>query len=189
LSAERIAVVGLALLAGACRQDMHDQPKYKPLAPSAFFADGKAARTPVKGTVARGQLRAEEAFYTGRAGGERVTRIPLAVTRSLVERGRERYRIFCSPCHGGLGDGQGMVVRRGFRQPPSFHQDRLREAPPGHYFDVITHGFGAMASYASRIPPEDRWAIIAYVRALQLSQRARLEDVPPERRKELESAP
>lgn len=189
MSAERTAVAALALLAAACRQDMHDQPKYKPLASSAFFADGKAARAPVKGTVARGHLHADEAFYTGRVGGERVAEFPLPVTRPLLERGRERYTIFCSPCHGGLGDGQGMVVRRGFRQPPSFHLDRLRQAPPGHFFDVITNGFGAMAGYASRIPPQDRWAIVAYVRALQLSQRATLEDVPPERRKELETAP
>lgn len=191
MSAElsRSLLIALALLAGACRQDMHDQPKYKPLAASAFFADGKAARAPVKGTVARGHLHADEALYAGRAGGRRLAEFPLPVTRRLVERGRERYTIFCSPCHGALGDGHGMVVRRGFRQPPSFHEERLREAPPGHYFDVITNGFGAMASYASRVAPEDRWAIIAYVRALQLSQRARLEDVPPEKRKELESAP
>jgi mono/diheme cytochrome c family protein len=182
-------MIALALVAGACRQDMHDQPKYKPLAASAFFADGKAARPPVQGTVARGHLHAEDAFYTGRVRGEPVAAFPLPVSRQLIERGRERYTVFCSPCHGALGDGQGMVVRRGFRQPPSFHVDRLRQAPPGHYFDVITNGFGAMASYASRVPPEDRWAIIAYVRALQLSQRAGLEDVPPEKRKELESAP
>lgn len=182
-------VIALALVAGACRQDMHDQPKYKALAASRFFADGKAARTPVKGTVARGYLHADEALYSGRVHGQPVTEFPVPVTRLLVERGRERYTIFCSPCHGALGDGLGMVVRRGFRQPPSFHLDRLRQAPPGHYFDVITNGFGAMASYASRVPPEDRWAIIAYVRALQLSQRARLEDVPPEERKKLESAP
>ena len=189
MSADRIALAVLVLLGGACRQDMHDQPKYKPLAPSSFFADGKAARPPVKGTVARGHLRENDAFYTGLEGTERIATFPAAVTRELLDRGRERYGIFCAPCHGGIGDGQGMVVQRGFRQPPSFHLDRMREAPPGHYFDVISNGFGAMASYASRIPPADRWAIVAYVRALQLSQRARLEDVPPENRKELESIP
>jgi len=169
----------------ACRQDMHDQPKYKPLAASTFFADGRSGRPLVEDTVARGHLRTDELFYTGRANNEPAKVFPFPITREVLDRGHERYDIFCSPCHSRLGDGAGMVVQRGFRHPPSFHLDRMREAPAGHYFDVITNGFGAMASYASRIPPRDRWAIIAYVRALQYSQRASVSDVPEEQRQEL----
>ena len=179
----------LTALAAGCRQDMHDQPKYRPLAASDFFPDDKSARSVVKGTVARGQLNPDDRFSRGRVGQELVTDIPVSVTRSSLERGRRRYEIFCGPCHGPLGDGEGMVVRRGFRHPPSFHIDRMREASVGHYFDAISNGFGAMPSYASRIPVADRWAIIAYVRALQLSQRAVLSDVPPEERKRLEAEP
>jgi mono/diheme cytochrome c family protein len=168
---------------------MHDQPKYKPLAASAFFEDGRSARPLVEGTVARGHLRADAHLYTGRIGNDLATTFPFPVTRAVLERGRERYAIFCTPCHGALGDGEGMVVKRGLRHPPSFHIERLREAPAGHYFDVITNGFGAMASYASRVPVEDRWAIIAYIRALQLSQHATLADVPEDQRKQLESTP
>jgi mono/diheme cytochrome c family protein len=167
---------------------MHDQPKYRSMMASSFFKDGASARSPVEGTVARGQLRAEEALYTGRSANQRVAEIPIPVDRALLERGRQRFDIFCSPCHGRLGDGEGMVVQRGFRRPPSFHLDRLREEPVGHYFDVITNGFGAMAGYASRVPPKDRWAIIAYVRALQLSQRATPADVPAANRQELGAA-
>lgn len=169
----------------ACRQDMHDQPRYKPLAASDFFDDGRASRLQVEGTVARGQLRTDELYYTGKSGGNLSEVLPFPATRELLQRGRERFGIFCTPCHGALGNGEGMVVQRGFRHPPSFHTDRLREAPVGHYFDVMTNGFGAMASYASRIPPADRWAIAAYVRALQLSQNARLDDVPVAERAKL----
>lgn len=174
-----------ALFAGGCRQDMHNQPKYKPLAASAFFADGQAARQPVAGTVARDHLRLDEHFYAGRTNGQIANTFPFPITRDVLERGRQRFDIFCSPCHSRLGNGEGMVVQRGFRHPPSFHISRLREAPVGLFFDAITNGFGAMPSYASRIGPRDRWAIIAYIRALQLSQWAPLEDVPAEDRRQL----
>jgi mono/diheme cytochrome c family protein len=181
-----LALAVVALTCVACRQDMHNQPRYKPLAPSRFFADGRSARTPVEGTVARGRLRADRAMYTGRAGRDFVQDIPVAVTRPLLDRGRERYNIYCAPCHGGVGDGAGMIVERGFRRPPSFHIERLRDAPAGQIYDVISNGFGAMASYASRVSVADRWAIVAYLRALQLSQGAVIADVPPDRRPELE---
>jgi hypothetical protein len=171
-----------------CSPDMRQQPRDNPLAQSEFFDDGRAARPPVSGTIARGQLRRQVSFFTGRANGELVAEIPVQVTRELLERGRERFNIFCSPCHGMVGDGEGMVVQRGFQHPPSLHIDRLRQAPEGHFYVVMTHGFGAMASYASRVTPADRWAITAYIRALQLSQAAALEDVPEaERQKLLES--
>ncbi len=165
---------------------MHNQPKYKPLAPSAFFPDGKSARHPVAGTVARGELRLDDHFYRGRANGRFADSFPFPVTRAVLERGRQRYDIFCSPCHSRVGNGEGMVVQRGYRHPPSFHISRLREAPVGLFFDAMSNGFGAMPSYASRISPADRWAIIAYIRALQLSQSATLADVPAAQRRELE---
>jgi len=164
---------------------MSQQPKYLPLAPADFFADGSSARPGVEGTVARGMLRSDEAFYSGRRDGVLVERAPVPVNRRLLERGRQRFGIFCSPCHGQLGNGEGVIVMRGFQGPASYHVDRLREAPDGHFFDVITHGYGAMASYAARIPPEDRWAITAYIRALQLSQAAPIEDVPAGEREKL----
>ncbi len=170
----------LLLLLAACRLDMHVQPRYDPLEPSSFFADGRSARQPVAGTVARGQLRTNQALYFGRQGDQPVSIIPVPVTRDLLARGQDRFNIFCTPCHGRLGDGEGMVVQRGFRHPPSYHIDRLRTAPPGHFFDVITNGFGAMPAYGYRVPVNDRWAIIAYIRALQLSQNARPSDVPPD---------
>ncbi len=169
------------------RQAMYDQPKYEPMEASSFFADGLSSRQPVRGTVARGQLRLDAHFYAGKVNGELAETFPVAVTREVLERGHARYDIFCSPCHDRAGTGNGMVVQRGFRQPPSFHIDRLREAPVGHFFDVMTSGYGAMYSYASRITPQDRWAIAAYVRALQLSQNATLEDVPTGVRKRLEA--
>jgi mono/diheme cytochrome c family protein len=168
----------LLLPASSCRQDMHDQPKYESLSASDFFADGRSARPAIEGTVARGQLNEDGAYYRGQKGSALVTEFPLPVTRALLTRGRERYEIFCAPCHSRLGDGEGMVVQRGLRHPPSFHLDRMKSASVGHYFDVITNGFGAMAGYASRIPAKDRWAIVAYVRALQLSRSASLNDVP-----------
>lgn len=180
-----VVLLGLVLGAGACRQDMHNQPRYKPLGGSAFFEDGRASRPLVEGTVPRGYARTDAHFYTGKVNGRLVETFPFPITRQILERGRERYDIFCAPCHGRDGYGEGMIVQRGFRQPPSFHTDRLRRAPVGHFFDVITNGFGTMYSYASRIPPEDRWAIIAYIRALQLSQNATLEDVPPAERRRL----
>jgi mono/diheme cytochrome c family protein len=182
----RIAVTGLSLLLGACRQDMHDQPRFEPLEASGFFRDGRSARPRVEGTIARGELGLDEHFEAGRVGGELALDLPFPLTADLLERGQERFNIFCRPCHGGLGNGDGVVVERGFPPPPSYHDPRLREAPLGHFFDVVTNGFGRMRSYAARIPPRDRWAIAAYVRALQLSQNAELDDVPPGERRRLE---
>lgn len=188
---QRLAMLWLSAALGtaACNQMMNDEPRYKPLASSDFFADGQSARPQVEGTVARGHLRLDRALYTGKVAGVFVTAFPVPVTRDLLARGRERFNIFCSPCHGLLGNGDGVVVERGFRSPPSYHIDRLRDAPAGHFFDVMTNGFGAMSSYASRVPVADRWAIVAYIRALQLSQHATLSDFPEnERRKLLESS-
>jgi mono/diheme cytochrome c family protein len=169
---------------------MHVQPKYKPLEESSFFGDRRSARPVVAGAVARGHARTSEHLYTGKVNGQPAAAFPFPITRPDLERGRERYNIYCSPCHGRVGDGQGMIVQRGFSPPPSYHIDRLRKAPPGHFFDVITAGYGRMYSYASRISPEDRWRIVAYIRALQLSQWAALEDAPePVRRQLLEQKP
>jgi mono/diheme cytochrome c family protein len=169
-----------------CRQDMHDQPKYIPLRQSSFFGDDRSARPLVAGTVARGTLHADSLLQSGKADGKDSTVFPFAVDARVMERGRERFNIYCSPCHGRTGLGDGMIVRRGFRRPPSFHQDRLRNAPVGQLFDVITNGFGAMPDYAAQIAPADRWAIIAYVRALQLSEHATLADVPTDKRTDLD---
>ena len=180
-----ISLATIALFAGACAPNMFKQPKNKPLSGSDFFADGRSARAPVEGTVARGGLRRDERYYTGKTNGLFAGNQPLPVTREVLSRGRERFDIFCSPCHGRVGDGSGMVVQRGLRRPPSYHIDRLRDAPDGYFFDVITNGFGAMQSYASRISVRDRWAITAYIRVLQLSQAAKMADVPPAERKRL----
>jgi hypothetical protein len=177
-----------SLAAAGCRQDMHDQPRYEPFEASDFFADGRSARPLVAGTVARGFLEEDEHLYRGRVGGELAELFPFAVDRAVLERGRERYGIFCTPCHDAAGNGNGVVVQRGFKHPPSFHIQRLREAPPGWFFEVITKGYGAMYDYADRVPPADRWAITAYVRALQRSAHATLADVPEARRAELEAA-
>jgi mono/diheme cytochrome c family protein len=169
---------------------MYDQPKYQPLEKSGFYADGRASRPLVEGTVARGTLDAAAApLPPGGAPSpaDLATTLPVPLTRELVSRGRERYEIFCTPCHDRTGSGEGMVVRRGYRPPPSMHTDRLRDAPIGHFYDVMTRGLGAMPDYAQQIPPSDRWAIAAYVRALQLSQRASLADLPPEDRARLEA--
>jgi mono/diheme cytochrome c family protein len=170
---------------GGCRQDMHDQPKYKPLAKSDFFADGRAARPLPQGTVARGQLREDDLLYTGKVGGVFTERLPLPIDLELLRRGRERYGIYCTPCHGASGEGDGMIVRRGYRKPSSFHVDRLRNERAGYFFDVMTSGFGAMPDYASQVSVRDRWAIVAYIRALQLSQHATLAEVPEAKRAEL----
>ena len=180
------ALAGAVVAAAGCRQDMHDQPKYPPLRESAFFGDDRSARPIVEGTVARGHLHEDTLFYTGKVAGKDAEVFPIPITAPVLARGRERFDIYCSPCHGRTGLGDGMVVRRGFRRPPSFHQDRLRDAPVGHFFDVITNGFGAMPDYAAEVRPEDRWAIIAYVRALQLSEHANTADVPPDHRGDLE---
>ncbi|MEX0716376.1 MAG: cytochrome c [Planctomycetaceae bacterium] len=164
---------------------MADQPRVDPLERSAFFADGLSARQPIAGTIPRGRLVTDDAFATGRRNGELVTEFPVTVNRELLERGRQRFDIFCAACHDRTGYGQGMVVRRGFPAPPSYHIDRLRDAPPGHFFDVMTNGFGRMPSYASQVPVADRWAIAAYIRALQLSQHAEVSELSDEERKKL----
>lgn len=170
----------LALVVG-CRQDMQDQPKYKPLAASRFWDNGASARPLVENTVARGHLDDDVEFYTGKtASGTLVEALPLPFTPQLLKRGQERFNIYCSPCHDRVGSGRGMVVRRGFKAPPSYHIDRLRQAPVGHFFDVMTNGFGAMPDYRAQVEAADRWAIVAYIRALQWSQQATLADVPPE---------
>ena len=180
----------LSLLAlGACRQDMHDQPRFKPLRMSDFYADLRSARPLPAGTVARGQLRENTYFYTAMINGTPGDALPFSLTRNLLERGHERFNIFCAPCHSRLGDGNGMIVQRGYRHPPSFHIDRLRTAPLGHFFDVITNGFGAMPDYAAQITPQDRWAITAYIRALQLSQSAPADMVPAAERGHMVSQP
>lgn len=182
-----LPLVTCLLLLTGCWYDMREQAKVKPLQPSDFFLDGQASRPLLVDTVARGRLDLDKAFYQGMNEDDTpIEDFPIEITREVLERGQERYDIFCSPCHSRVGNGQGMIVQRGFKAPPSFHIDRLREAPPGYYYDVITNGFGVMYSYASRVPPEDRWAIIAYIKALQLSQNATLDDVPPDQRSKLE---
>jgi Cytochrome C oxidase, cbb3-type, subunit III len=171
--------LGLLLLAGAgCRQDMHNQPKYKPLKSSAFFEDARDSRPLIPDTVARGHLDDDLLLYTGKSGKDFANIFPFPVTHAVLERGQQRFNIYCSPCHDRAGTGDGMIVRRGYRRPPSYHIDRLRAAPAGYFFDVITHGFGAMPNYAAQVAVRDRWAIVAYIRALQLSQHATLADVP-----------
>jgi mono/diheme cytochrome c family protein len=164
---------------------MADQPRYEPFEASSFFADGQSARPRVEGTVARGELREDVAFETGKDGDQWLERSPVPVDVALLMRGRERYDVFCSPCHDRVGNGNGMIVQRGYRRPPSLHDERLRSAPPGHFFDVMTNGWGAMPAYAPQVSAGDRWAIAAYVRALQRSQRATLTDVSPDVRERL----
>ena len=187
----RLVLLALPLLAPlGCRQEMYDQPKYKDLRRSNFFDDRRQVRPLPDGTVARGYLREDSRMFAGRdPGGALVTAFPMSVDRPLLERGRQRYDIFCSPCHDRTGTGDGMVVRRGYRPPPSFHIARLRDAPVGHLFDVITNGFGAMPDYSSQIDVPDRWAIVAYVRALQLSENAPIGSLPADERARLEAAP
>jgi len=165
-----------------CRQDMHVQPRYQPEDPSTFFADGRSERPAVEGTVARGQLRSDELLHTGRVNGVVADLFPFPITAAELGRGRERYDIYCSPCHDYSGGGRGMIVQRGFPSPPSFHIERLRQAPAGHFFEVMTNGFGLMYAYASRVSLEDRWRIAAYIRALQLSQHGSTADVPASQR-------
>ena len=179
--------VALTISAG-CSQDMANQPKYKPQGTSTFFEDGRAERPRVPHTVARGEVVPDDSFHTGKAAGSYLREPPVPATRELMLRGQERYDVYCAVCHDRVGRGDGMIVRRGFRRPQSFHTDRLRGEPAGYFFDAITNGFGVMPSYAGAIPTADRWSIIAYIRALQRSQQARLDDVPPEERTRLESA-
>jgi hypothetical protein len=178
------ACAAVCLFSGSgCRylkQDMADQPKNKPLSPSEFFDDGRSERPLVENTVAQGAIADDELFVPKDSNN-----FPLPVNQKLLERGEERYKIFCTPCHGLQGDGNGMISIRGMKHPPSFHQDRLRQAPNGYFFDNITNGFGAMYGYSAQIPPRDRWAIIAYVRALQLSRNAKAADLPAELREKL----
>jgi mono/diheme cytochrome c family protein len=183
-----IVIVGaLVALAAGCRQDMHDAPRYEVFEASSSFSDGRASRSAPPGTVARGWLREDEALHTGKVDGQPIVAIPFALSQADVRRGQERFTIYCTPCHGQLGDGNGMVVQRGLRQAANFHQDRLREERIGYFYDVITNGFGAMQGYAEQVPVRDRWLIAAYVRALQLSQNASVNDVPQERRSELDA--
>jgi len=185
-----VTLVGAALVFAGCRQDMHDQPKIKPLGENDFFADGSGARPLPAGTVAREELRLDKALYTGRNTDDSLlTEPPMPVTRELLVRGRERFNIFCSPCHGETGAGDGMVVQRGFKQPPSYHIDRLRMAPIGYIFFVMSNGFGQMPSYSAQIPAEDRWAIAAYIRVLQLSQHFDAERLSAEERAKLDAPP
>jgi cbb3-type cytochrome c oxidase subunit III len=181
------AIFGIFLVASAagCYQEMSNQPKYKPLAYSALFGDSRSARPLVPGTVARGRLENDELFYSGKIHGYLSPILPFSIDRRGLARGRERFEIFCTPCHDRTGSGHGLVVQRGYRQPPSYHIARLREVPIGYIFDVITRGFGAMPDYAAQVPPRDRWLIASYVRALQRSQDARLSDAPEEARERL----
>ncbi|HUR34945.1 MAG TPA: cytochrome c [Vicinamibacterales bacterium] len=181
-----IAASALLLTVAACRQDMHDQPKYRGLRGSAFFADGQSARPLIANTVARGHLNEDTLLQTGKDGQDDTAVFPFPVTEQVMARGQERFNIYCSPCHGRTGNGDGMVVRRGYRRPPAYNDERLRSAPLGHFYDVITNGFGAMPDYQAQIPVNDRWAIVAYVKALQLSAYAPLEDVPAADRGRLE---
>ena len=172
-----LAACCLLVVAG-CRQDMHNQPKYRPLRATTFFTDGSSARPLVEGTVARGTLQEDEAFFTGKVGNVLVTEMPFPVDETVLGRGEQRYNIFCTPCHDATGGGKGMIVQRGYRQPTSFHIDRLRLAAPGHFFDVMTNGLGAMPDYRGQISPRDRWAIVAYIKALQLSQHTPASEIP-----------
>ena len=171
------AALFLTAVAG-CRQDMHDQPKYQAFERNAFFADQRASRPLVAGVVARGHLEDDAAFYQGKTAAGLVTANPVGMSREVLLRGQERYNIYCSPCHDRTGNGEGMIVQRGYKQPPSMHDPRLRAVPDGYVFDVASNGFGTMPSYAAQVPAHDRWAIVAYIRALQLSQNATLADVP-----------
>lgn len=174
-----LLVLAGGLLSAGCHTDMWRQPRSEPLDPSEFFADGQANRPLVPGTIARDHLRLDNTFYTGAKDGKWVTELPMPLTKELLARGQERFQIYCTPCHGQLGDGNGMIAKRGLalRRPVgNYHTERLRNMPIGHFYDVITNGYGAMYSYAARVEPQDRWAIAAYIRALQLSQNAAPED-------------
>jgi hypothetical protein len=181
------AVLLAGVLVAGCTQKMVQQPSYRPFQPSDQFADGTSARPLPADTVARGHLRDDTLLFTGSINGQPADEFPFPVTREVLDRGRQRFDVYCLPCHGYLGDGDGMVVQRGFSPPPSFHTDRLRQAPVGHFFDVMSNGTGSMPSYAAQLTAPDRWAIAAYIRALQLSQHATIEDVPADQRPQLEA--
>ena len=166
-----LSLAAVALVTAGCRQDMHDKGRIKPFEESRYFADGRGARLLPAGTVARGFLRDDIGLYKGQTPeGDFLAQIPMPVTRELVLRGQSRFNVYCTPCHGRVGQGDGMIVQRGFKKPVSFHDPRLRMTPAGYFFDVMTNGFAQMPSYAAQVTPEDRWAIVAYIRALQLSQ-------------------
>jgi mono/diheme cytochrome c family protein len=186
----RIVVIVLmfSVLSASCRKGMVNQQHLRPLAEETFFKDGSGARPIPPHAVARGQLNEDQQFFEGKLAGQLVTTFPAPVTRQMIEHGRESFDIYCAVCHGRTGDGDAMIVQRGFPAPPSLQEERLREAPVGHFFDVITNGYGIMYPYASRVTPEERWAIIAYIRALQLSQHATLEDADPVHREQLQAA-
>jgi mono/diheme cytochrome c family protein len=167
---------------------MHNTPSSQPLRESLFVKGVSTSRAPVEGTVARGTLQDDAAFFTGKEGGAAANALPFPLTAEILDRGEERFNIYCTPCHGLSGRGDGMIVRRGYRQPPSFHVDRLQQAPIGHFYDTMTNGFGAMPDYRAQISPRDRWAIAAYVRALQLSQHATAADIPADERQKLGQA-
>jgi mono/diheme cytochrome c family protein len=177
----------LALAGSGCRQDMHDAPRVDAYEATDAFADGSGNRPLVEGTVARGHLNDDELLYTGKVNGQLVDEFPFPVTKAVLERGRERFNIYCSPCHGRTGMGNGMIVSRGLRPPPSYHDEKLRTQPVGHFFDVMTNGFGAMQDYRAQVDVADRWAIAAYIRALQYSQHATVADVPADKRPELDA--
>jgi mono/diheme cytochrome c family protein len=181
-----VVIAAACLALAACRQDMHDAPSYDPLQQTNFFSNGAASRPLVANTVARGQLRADEHLFTGKVNGQVATEFPMPVTEAVLNRGQERFNVYCSPCHGRTGEGNGMVVQRGFRPPPSYHDERLRNVPVGYFFDVMTNGFGAMQDYSAQVTVPDRWAIAAYIRALQLSRHATVDDVPADRRGDLD---
>jgi len=170
-----------AMLLSGCgvRLDMHVQPKLKTYRESDFWNDRRSERPPIDGTVARGELREDSYFYTGKIGDQDGNYMPFPVTREVLQRGQQRFNIYCSPCHSYVGDGNGMIVQRGFQRPPSYTDPRLLSAPLGHFYDVISHGYGRMPDYAAQVAPHDRWAIVAYIRALQLSQHAAASMVPP----------
>jgi mono/diheme cytochrome c family protein len=171
-----VVAAGLALLS-SCREDMQNQPKFIPLRENTFYPDGRSARPVVEGTIARGQLQDDPLLYTGKVNGKDVDQLPFAMTSQDLARGRERFNIFCSPCHSQLGDGNGMIAQRGFKNPPSYYEPRLMTAPVGHFFSVMTNGWGAMGDYSAQVPVADRWRIAAYIRALQLSRSAKGSDV------------
>ena len=173
-----VALIAVAALSG-CRQDMHDGPRYEAFEASATFADNRASRNPPAGTVARGWLRDDEALYTGKINGQTVDQFPFAIGHDELVRGQQRFNIYCTPCHDTTGSGNGLVVQRGFPRPQTYHSDRLRNVEAGYFFDVMTNGFGRMPDYRAQISPRDRWNIVAYIRALQLSQHAPKADVDP----------
>lgn len=190
----KIMGVGTLIILFICtacqrRPQMGEQPKYQAYEANEFFPNGSAMRPLPANTIAQGQLRANQPFFTGMRDGYLIAEVPIQITYSVITRGRQQYNIYCSVCHGLSGNGDGMIVQRGFPSPPSFHSERLRFAPAGHFFYVITHGYGLMFSYAARVSPQDRWAIVAYIRALQLSQHTRISDVPSSEQRNLNAMP